>query len=379
MTQPFKNAIADLLRNEGETCISILMPTRRGGPDAKQDPIRLRNLLRRAEEKLLEQRMPEEEIKRLLKPMREGGAAGEGEFWKHPQEGLAIFRSPDFFYWASTPVPIPELCVVGRHFDVKSLLWLAKPGREFFVLTLSARAMHLFQSEGGSLKDVTPASVAAILAEELDDRHRRCLESHTAGPDSFYHGPGSAADLEAPFLESRFRRADRELAEWLKGGERPVILVGTEPVQSLFRALCTFPNRLVDRGVAGNTEYLTPKEFWDACWPVAQAHFESLEKRAAEEFERAEERGQASADLSTVLALTSSGRAGRVMVARDHQVWGTFDRKTSRTVVHGTRAAYDEDLLNTVARLALDTGAKLEVLSPEYMPHQSMAAAVFRY
>ena len=47
-----RNALWSLMEEGAERCVSIYLPTHRAGSDIQQDPIRLKNLLRRAEESL---------------------------------------------------------------------------------------------------------------------------------------------------------------------------------------------------------------------------------------------------------------------------------------------------------------------------------------
>ncbi len=53
---------------EGCVSVSIFMPSFRTGADAQQSPIRLRNLLRDAERRLVESGMRSPEALRLLEP-----------------------------------------------------------------------------------------------------------------------------------------------------------------------------------------------------------------------------------------------------------------------------------------------------------------------
>ena len=42
-----------LLEKPPGTCVSLFMPTHRSGPEVQQDPVRLKNLLRQAEGRLV--------------------------------------------------------------------------------------------------------------------------------------------------------------------------------------------------------------------------------------------------------------------------------------------------------------------------------------
>ena len=51
----FANAehLSFLLQTRERFCVSIFLPTHRAGPEIRQDPIRLKNLLKQAESRLI--------------------------------------------------------------------------------------------------------------------------------------------------------------------------------------------------------------------------------------------------------------------------------------------------------------------------------------
>ena len=72
-------------------CASLFMPTHRAGRDTEQDPIRFKNLLRQAEERLLAKGMRQAQVQNLLKgPQR---LLQDQAFWRRQSDGLAIFFS----------------------------------------------------------------------------------------------------------------------------------------------------------------------------------------------------------------------------------------------------------------------------------------------
>ncbi len=81
-----------LMEKPGGWCVSIYMPTHRVSPQTKQDPIRFKNLLREAEERLKAAGLRSPEARKLLKPARP--LIKDNLFWQHQSDGFAagIFR-----------------------------------------------------------------------------------------------------------------------------------------------------------------------------------------------------------------------------------------------------------------------------------------------
>jgi hypothetical protein len=63
-----RKGLEGLVENRKGPCVSIFMPTHRKGPETQQDPIRLKNLLKEAEQQLVELELRPTEARELLAP-----------------------------------------------------------------------------------------------------------------------------------------------------------------------------------------------------------------------------------------------------------------------------------------------------------------------
>lgn len=81
--------VRGLAAHQDGPCVSIFMPTHRAGPETRQDPLRLRNMLGQAAARLDEGGLTQREITDLLAPAAE--LDGDTGFWRHLADGLAIF------------------------------------------------------------------------------------------------------------------------------------------------------------------------------------------------------------------------------------------------------------------------------------------------
>src|SRR5690349_15862837 len=88
-----RNELDELVASESRPALSIYMPTHAAGREIRQDPICLRNLLFSAKGRLGALCRPAE-IDKLLAPAWR--LLEDETFWRHQQEGLAIFLAPAF-------------------------------------------------------------------------------------------------------------------------------------------------------------------------------------------------------------------------------------------------------------------------------------------
>jgi hypothetical protein len=104
---------------DARPAVSIYLPTHIAGREIRQDPIRLKNLLSSAADRLAATwRRPE--IEDFLGPAE--SLVGDEEFWRHQQQGLAAFLAPGFNRIHKLPIPVPEESFLGDHFHIKTLL-----------------------------------------------------------------------------------------------------------------------------------------------------------------------------------------------------------------------------------------------------------------
>ena len=86
-----RNDLDELLACEAQPAVSIYLPTHKAGREIRQDSIRLRNLLGEAAKRLGAERRPPD-VEALLAPARR--LVEDEEFWRHQDQGLAIFIAP---------------------------------------------------------------------------------------------------------------------------------------------------------------------------------------------------------------------------------------------------------------------------------------------
>ncbi len=137
----FKN----LMEKCGDVCVSIFMPTHKAGPESQQDPIRLKNLIKKAEDMLVEKGLRSPEAKAMLQPAQD--LVQDGLFWSHQNGGLAIFLSREHTGIHVLPSAFEELVVVADRFHVKPILPLMSTDARFYVLAVSQKPDQAAESK----------------------------------------------------------------------------------------------------------------------------------------------------------------------------------------------------------------------------------------
>jgi len=131
-----------LSREHHRACVSIFLPAHRTVPESRQDPIRLKDLVRQAESGLEDLGLRPVKVREILAPAREL-IQREG-FWGGA-DGLAIFLASSFFEYFRLPISFEDLVTVTDRFEISPLLPLFTAGGRFYILALSRNHVRLIE------------------------------------------------------------------------------------------------------------------------------------------------------------------------------------------------------------------------------------------
>ncbi len=387
-----KEDIDPLLRVCGPTCISIFLATHRGARETKQNPIRFRNLIKRADDALVEMGVSLDEQRALLGPLHD--LANDHDFWQHQDDGLAVLRSPHVMRRFRVPAALEELVVVEDRFHVKPLLAFLNAAERFFVLELHVHRVRLFEADrfGIAERDLGDAprrledTVGYEVRQQMVQQHSirsgtpaGGLGAQGAGPTGMiFHGHGEGEPEEEKREIRQWFGALHDAVDRLVGDRQvPVVLVGSEPLFPIFRAMSAL--NVLEEGVHEKNEPVSEREIHAHAWPVAERYLTREVDEAPERLPALEGRGLASTDLDEVLLAAFDGRVRTLYVGRDEHEWGRFDvdhRAVRR--FDGWRPGAD-DLLDLAAANTYAKGGKVWVLPHDRLPAGTRLAAEFRY
>ncbi len=374
-----------LLTADGEPAVSIYMPTHRTG-DILQDPIRLKNLLRVAEERIVNSGVRPPEAVRLLAPAQ--NLLPDTYFWQHQSDGLALFIAPGVFHSYRVPQAFPELLVIGRRFHVKPLLPLFSTDGLFYVLALSQKRVVLLQCTRDSMRQITPESVPESLAEALRyDQPEKQTQIHEVGsaipalggkPAATFHGAGVSADYEKTNILRFFQMIDRGLHEVLREENAPLVLAAVEYLHPIYRQANTYQH-LIREGIEGSPQDAKLEVLHQEAWRLAEPYIMRDINEALTQYQGASGTGRAVSDVEQVVLASWDKRVSVLFVAADTQQWGMFDQEKRAARLLEKQEPGSEDLLDFSAAHTLINGGAVYTLEPEKVPDRNPAAALLRY
>jgi hypothetical protein len=377
-----------LVSHQAPGSLSLYMPTHRAGFETQQNPIRFKNLLARAEEKLIESGLRRPVAEARLRPLH--AYLADGRFWQNQQDGLALFfglAEPSIY---RLPVRLPEMVSIGSHFHLKPLLPLLGRNVLFHILALGQGSVRLFEAGRFHIRDLTPAEMPHK-AEDVTEFYEtdRIQQWHTKTPHSgskqdraaMFHGQGvggTDARTEKKRLAEFCYQVHGAVRKFMESSQSPLVLAAIEPLLGIYRGLNNYPF-LEEQFINRFPDDLRQEELRQIAWPLVTYHYEKAFETDSAKFNEFGETGLATADLGKAVTAAHTDQIDRLFVSIDDQAWGTFDEQNWRTEIHDQYQHGDRDLLDLAAVRAFLSGSTIYPCRRHEMPTDSSIAATFRF
>ncbi|MDM3852633.1 MAG: hypothetical protein PT119_22290 [Aphanizomenon gracile PMC627.10] len=380
--------LKNLVQNPEYPCVSLYLPMEKLSGETRQNPIRFKNLIREAENRLDEMGLRHAETVNLLKPAME---LDNTDFWEIQNQGLVIFSSPNLFRYYCLPISCPQLVVVGKNFHIKPLVNLINNDGKFYILALSQNHVKFYSGTRYKLEEIAVENMPQNLAETLlEDEFQKGVQHRVGTPRSVSYAaqqPGSVHGQGSSDREKHEREilnfcyaVDTALHETLRDEKAPLILAGVDYLLPIYQKANTYPHFL-ETGITGNVELLKTQELNQAAWeivaPLFQREYEDL--MAVYLQLAGEESDKIANDIKTIVPAAYYQRVDTLFVPEKEYIWGKFDLPTATVELHPEPTPEDEDMLDFAVIHTMLNGGRVYSLEPEAMPRGVKVAAICRY
>ncbi|MFP4052268.1 MAG: hypothetical protein ACLFV7_00205 [Phycisphaerae bacterium] len=388
MNEPIsKEQAVELMNHRTEGCVSLYMPGHPAGAEVRQDPIRLKTLLKNARAKLQELGFAGGDIDRQLKPLADLG--NDGEFLRNPGNGVAAFASPQGHWILRLPMDVEPAVTVSDRFCLKPLLEFLTDDAEVFLLAISGTSVRLFRANRHDIEEIEMPNIPHSLAEAMvwDDPEKH-LEFHTAQehhqpgqrkPVAF-HGQGTGSDdtLDKKKITEYLHMVDEGVQRVLRKQKAPLVIAAAEPMASLARQ-ATHYSPVHEELIHGHPDRVSAEEFHKQLLPLLHKQVEERLQRDSDLLHQAMNADLGSVSLDEVLTAAQNSRVDTLFVARDQQCWGKFDLESGQMERHDEAKPGDTDLLDPAAVGTYLHGGTVHLVPREKMPVDAPVAAKYRY
>ncbi len=352
-----------LLEQPRSDSVSLYLPTHRAGPETQQDPIRMANLVRHAEEELVRGGMRRRDAVDILAPARRLGT--DVEFWRYAGDGLAAFFRAGWWRAYRLPLAFDDLFVVSDRCHVLPLLPLLTGDGRYFVLALSENEARLL---GGTRAGVHPVAVPGMphgvrdalrFDEPQKQRGHHLGERVGTKVRTVLHGQGIGAEVQKERLGRYLHQVDHAVSAVLRGQDAPLVLAGVNHIRAAYRDVTGYPH-VLKAGVSGSPDRVPDADLHARAWPLVAEIFVRGRTEAARTY-----RGE----LGTGLAVDNLADAAAA--AETDRVEVLF--------LPATADPLERERLESTAAHTIRAGGTVYVVPADAVPGTGPVAALLRH
>jgi Bacterial archaeo-eukaryotic release factor family 11 len=347
-------------------CVSIYLPTTPLTQDAQADRIALKNLAAQALDALRSRGTDKAQAAAIEEALAD--LVDDDEFWRFQARSLAVLATPAETLTFRLPNTLQPLAMAADRFFIKPLLRAITVPQSAYVLALAQGAVRLVEVSG-DLPSVTvkveglPSDVASAVGKaSIQDRSQK----------GRIHG----AEGQKVRMRQYARLVDQALRGLLAGSETPLILAAAQPLDAIFRSVCSYPH-LVGASIEGNPEQSTDEDLGRASRAILdQLHRDELAALNTL-FETRSAQGRTTTDIAQAAKAATFGAVATLLVDIDDVVPGHID--DDGRVNFDAAGQTSHGVVDQIAARALASGARVLGLRRADIPGGGSLAAILRY
>jgi len=342
--------------------LSILLPTYRHFPDNQKDPIRVKNLVDQARDRL-SQEFASREIEPLL--IRLETLVADIDY-NHTLDGLALFVSHDFAKKLYLPFPVPERVIIDQTFATRDLLYGMHRTVRYWVFLLSQNATRLIAGTGETLEEV------------FDESFPMPMTGPAATQPVPYHA-------DTAYVDDRHRRffqqVDRAFATYTQDevDPLPLILGGVDRQIAFFKEVSAYQGEVAGT-LTGNYDRATLAELAPDLWAIAQTVRQQRHDDALKALDTAMGQQKVVSTIEEVWRLANDARGKLLLVEKNYHVPAVRTENGGLKVVENPGGTdIMDDAVDEIIETVLLKGGEVELLDDGELAQHQKIALILRY
>jgi Bacterial archaeo-eukaryotic release factor family 3 len=345
-------------------CVSILLPTHRTAPDNRQDPIRVKNLVNEATNRLLTE-FSQREIATVL--ARLDALVAEIDY-RYTLDGLALFANQDIGREFPLPFAPRERVVVDATFATRDLVYTLNRSPRYWVLALSEQPTRLYEGSRDTLVEVRDAGFPL---------------THS-GPGGATRLPGGIGVNRSAYRDGAhrqfFRKVDSVFGEIAADDELPVAVAGVDRLRAFFDEVTSHGSDII-AAVAGSYDSATPHELAQLVWPPVQDALAERRAKALDELDAAVGALRSASGIQQVWPTAQEGRGSKLLVEQDFHYRAEVDASGLRLLPEGAARSPEalDDAVDEVIEKVLEKGGSVVFTDPGTLSLHQQIALILRY
>ena len=365
---PSHDDLRSLLTARDDTCVSIYVATTPISTEVEASRIEFKNLASGANERMRASAADRDTVEAIEEALDE--LTEDVAFWRLQANTLAVFVTATSMRTFRLPNRLGSAVHLADRFHVKPLLRATTFPHAAFLLAVAQNSVRLVE--------ISPDLPAwTIPVEDLPDSAASAAGKASLG-DRSPSGRFQGGEGQKRHLARYARQIDAAIRPVLTGTSLPLILAATEPLDAIFRGVCSYP-LLVETGVTGNPEGTSDAQLATAARPILDdlhaAELTALQAR----FEERRVSGRAASDIAQIARAATFGAVDTLFVDIERSMPGSIDEESGAVTHDEDTGPSSYGILDEVARRVFLNGGRILAVRAEDVPDGAAAAALLRY
>lgn len=228
-----------LLTQRGNTCVSIILPLAKYGPEREQNKRLIEQAIQKAEQ-LWQERYPERspqpwlfrilQLKEKMDPV-------------HPPQSIGLFVSEEVQLACPFPFLTKEKIVIGNSFEIRDLVKKKQDDQPYLLLTLTFQKAKLYQGHYTHLTPLRQTGLTGIFKESYE-YNRPSRSTSYAGQAHVKSFEREKHDILSKRATQHFQKIDEIVRRYL-ANHTPVVIVADRESLSLYEKVSTIDPTLL--------------------------------------------------------------------------------------------------------------------------------------
>ena len=367
-----------------EVCISIFIPTQRGGKEVleQQSKTHLKSKMDDVKRKLHKSGHSEDMITKIISPIRE--LLEDRDFWRHQSDGLAIFAAPGFFDKYSVPVHFEAYEHIANEFYIKPLVPLFSGDGRYYLLVILVKGVSFYEASKYNItkidvKDLTPSSLMERVGFDYEEKALNFKSISVSQGIKNMHGHDGADRERKEEIFRYFRAVAEGLQPILNKGKLPLVVATQDYLFPIYKDANTY-NNLYEEVVPGNPTDMDIKSLHEKSWNVIEPFFERTRREKLKKYEEWCNTEHTSSSVHDIIPSALEGKIDTLFLENKEEIWGNYDQQNRNVTIDDQQSNGNVALMNFAAKKVLENGGNVFLMEADLMPEkESKMNALFRY
>lgn len=353
-----------LKQAKGYPAVTITLPTHRSAPENRQDPIRVKNLVEQATNRLLGE-FNKREIEVLVARLQ---ALAESIEYRNTLDGLALFVTHEFSQLVYLPFSLKERVAVDDTFFLRDLVFAMNRTPRYWVLALSEKPTRLFDATRENLVEITEGGFPLT--------HTR-----PGGEESL---PGGFGVQKSAYRDERhrqfFRDIDSALKPFLADDPLPLAVVGVDRYLSFYNEVSNHKDAVITT-LTGSHDKTSAHELGKLVWPLVKASLAEERRQVLSELDKAIGERKFVSTVGEVWRAAHEGRGRLLLVEEDFHYPARVDSSGTQISAAEDVEAPDvmDDAVDEIITAVLEKQGKVVFIENGQLQEHRRIALILRY